>query len=153
MITKRLDEDLKTAMRQRDAVKVRTIRSIRAAITEKEIEMRPSGVTELSDDDVLGLLQKQAKQRRDSIEQFEAAGRSDLAETEEEELAVIEEYLPKQMSDEEVREVLLEVIEATQATSMADMGKVMGEAMNRIRGRADGKRISSLARELLSSRK
>lgn len=150
MLLQRLSDDLKDAMRQKDQVRVRTIRSIRAALTEREIESRTGGVGSLSDDDALAVLQKQAKQRRDSIEQFETAGREDLAAKEREELAVIEGYLPQQMSDDEIRAVLEDVIADTGATSPRDMGKVMGPAVVRTRGRADGKRVSELARQLLA---
>lgn len=150
MIVDRLSDDLKAAMRSKDQVRVRTIRSIRAALTEKEIERRTGGKGEVSEEDALSVLQKQAKQRRDSIEQFEAAGREDLAAREREELAVIDEYLPKQMSDDELRAILHEVITATGAASPRDIGKVMGAAIERTRGLADGKRVNELARELLS---
>lgn len=150
MITERLSSDLKDAMRRKDQVRMLTIRSIRAALTEREIEARSSGHSEMSEDDVLAVLQKQAKQRRDSIEQFETAGREDLARKEREELAVIEAYLPKQMTDDELRAVVREVIEETEASSLRDMGKVMGQAVARTHGRADGKRVSEIARELLS---
>lgn len=138
-------------MRQRDRVRIQTIRSILAAITEREIEGRPSGGAALTDDDVLAVLQKQSKQRRDSIEQFESAGREDLAENEREELAVIDGYLPAQMTDEEIRAVLRDVIAQTQASTPRDMGKVMGATIERTRGLADGKRVSALARELLGN--
>lgn len=149
MTIDRLSEDLKAAMRGRDEVRMRTLRSIRAALTEREIEGRQGGKGELSEQDVLSVLQKQAKQRRDSIEQFETAGREDLAARERDELEVIEAYLPKQMSDDELRAVLHEVIAATGAASPRDIGKVMGAAIERTRGLADGKRINELARELL----
>ncbi|MFW5955187.1 MAG: GatB/YqeY domain-containing protein [Rhodothermales bacterium] len=150
MITERLTDDLKAAMRAGDKTRVRTIRSLRAALTEREIQSRQGGEGSISETEALAVLQKQAKQRRDSIEQFEAAGRQDLVDKEEDELAIIEEYLPRQMSDDELRAVLHEVIAATGAASPRDLGKVMGAAIERTRGLADGKRVSEMARELLS---
>ena len=144
-----LAEDLKQAMKARDAVRLRTIRLVRAAIKDKEIAERHHGEANLSEEVYLAVLQKQAKQRRDSIEQFEQAGRDDLASTEREELAVIESYLPQQLGDDEIRSVVEEIVATTGASSMRDMGKVMGAAMQQLRGRADGRRINEIARELL----
>ena len=145
-----LTDDLKQAMKTKDAVRLRTIRSLRAAIKEKEIEERQGGEAQLSEEQVLAVLQKQAKQRRDAITQYEEAGRDDLSAKEHEELAVIEAYLPKQLSDDEIRSVVQEIVAATGASSMRDMGKVMGAAMQRLRGRADGRCINEMVRELLS---
>ncbi len=148
-LKERLTQDLKDAMRNRDAVRLRTIRSLRAALLEKEIEERTGGEATLTEEQELAVLQKQAKQRRDAIEQYEQAGREDLAEKEREELAVITSYLPRPLSEEEIREVLLEIIRETGASSPRDMGKVMGPAMSRLRGRADGRTVQALARTLL----
>ena len=150
MLRDRLDTDLKNAMRTKDASRVRTLRSIRAALQQKEIEKRGQDKTLLSEEEIVAVLQKQAKQRHDSIEQYEKAGRSDLVEIEREELLIIEEYLPSQASDEEVRSVVEEVIREVGAVSMADMGKVMGKAMSRLKGKADGRRINEQVKQLLS---
>jgi|SRR5690554_7295050 uncharacterized protein YqeY len=150
MLKDRISEDLKDAMRARDEVRLRTLRSLRAALLEREIAERTGGVAELSDEQALSVLQKQAKQRRDSIEQFVGAGREDLAENERQELAIIESYLPKQLSDDEIREELRKIIAEVGASSAAEIGKVMGPAMQRLKGKADGKRIQMIARELLS---
>lgn len=144
-----LQHDLKDAMRAKDAVRLRTIRALRAALTEKEIAEREGGSAELTPDQMLAVVQKQAKQRRDAIEQYEAASRDDLAQKERDELAVIEAYLPAQASDDDIRAVLHDVIAATGAASPRDMGKVMGVAMKRLRGKADGRRINEIVRELL----
>lgn len=146
----RLQEDLKDAMRGKEKVRLRTIRSLRAALLEKEIEMRTEGAAALTDEVALSVVQKQAKKRRDSIEQYQAARRADLAAQEQAELEILEAYLPAQASDEEIRAVIRDVIGSTGASSVADMGKVMGPAMGRLRGKADGRRISDIARELLS---
>lgn len=145
----RLEADLKEAMKAKNQAALRTVRSLRAALLEKEIAERHGGEATLDEQQVLAVLQKQAKQRRDSIAQFEEAGRDDLVQTEKEELEIIESYLPKQMGDAEIRAVLQEVIASAGATSAADLGKVMGPAMTRLRGLADGKRINEVARELL----
>jgi len=148
-LTERLQADLKDAMRARDAVRKRTIRSLLTALNEKAIERRAAG-DDLTDEDALAVVQKQAKQRRDAIGQYEEAGRDDLVHKEQEELEVIETYLPEQLGDEEIRMVLHELIAATGAASPRDLGKVMGAAMKKLRGKADGRRVNALARELLS---
>lgn len=151
MLKEKLSDDLKEAMRAKDAVGLRTIRSLRAALLEKEIEERTGGEARLTEAQELAVVQKQAKQRRDAIAQYEAAGREDLAAKEREELALIETYLPEQLDDAAIRKVVQEIVAAAGATSMRDMGKVMGPAMQRLKGRADGKRINEIVRELLSS--
>ncbi len=150
MLKDQLAEDLKAAMRARDDVRRRTLRSLRAALTEAEIAKRTSGTAALDEQEEQVVLQKQAKQRRDAIEQYEEAGREDLAAKERAELEVIEEYLPEKLSDEELRETLQAIIEEVDASSMRDMGKVMGAAMSRLRGRAEGRRVQQHVREMLS---
>ena len=151
MLTETLTQDLKKAMLAKDRVLTRTIRSLKAALLDKEIELRTGRVAEVSDDVSLAVLQKQAKQRRDSIEQFEKAGRDDLAATEREELDVIQSYLPEQLSEEEIRKEVLAVIEETEAMSMKDMGRVMGPIMSRLKGKADGRMVQSVVKESLSA--
>lgn len=148
-LSDQLQADQTAAMRAQDAVRLRTIRSLRTALKEKSIEMRSSSES-MSDEDALNVLQKQAKQRRDAIEQYAEAGRNDLVQKEQEELEVIESYLPKQLGDDGIRKVLHEIIAATGAAAPRDMGKVMGAAMKRLRGRADGRRVNELAQELLA---
>jgi uncharacterized protein YqeY len=147
----RLSEDLKAAMRARDAVRTRTLRSLRAALLEKEIELREGGSATLTDDQILAVIQKQAKQRRDALEQFDAAGRDDLSAKEKEELAIIETYLPKQLSVEEVEAVVGRIIEETGASSMKEIGKVMGPAMKELKGLADGRVVQEVVRSLLGA--
>ena len=151
MIVEQLQSDMKAAMKAKDAVRLRTIRSLRSAIMAKEIDMRTDGEASISDEEAMAVLQKQAKQRRDSIEQYLAAGRDDLREVEEEELLIIESYLPQQLSLDEIRSEVKAVIESTGAPGMQDMGKVMGQAMGRMKGKADGKLVQQAARELLSA--
>ena len=150
MLKDKLAEDLKAAMRAKDQARLRTIRSLRAAMLEKEIEGRTSGASSLSEEQEVSVLQKQAKQRRDAMEQYKAAGRNDLLEMEREELAIIESYLPAQLSDEDIRLVVRQVIAETGAASRRDMGKVMGVAMSRLKGQAEGRRIQQAVQDLLA---
>ena len=145
-----LPEDLKQAMKAKDRVRLRTIRSLRAALQEKEIKERQGGEAHLSEEQVLAVVQKQANHRREAIIQYEQAGRDDLVAKEREELEIIEAYLPEQLGDDEIRRVVQEIVTTTGASSMRDMGKVMGAAMQQLKGRADGRRINEIARELLS---
>ena len=147
MLKETLARDLKDAMRARDTVRLAVVRSIQTAITMREKE---SG-TALSDDDLVAVVQKQAKQRRDSLQQFSDAGRDDLAQREADELAWIEQYLPAQLSDDEVRSRVASVIQTVGASSMKDMGQVMGAAMAEMKGLAEGRRVQAAVRELLGS--
>ena len=146
MLKDRLAADLTDAMRARDRVRLGAIRMMQAAITERE----KSGAAPPTEADLVAVVTKQAKQRRDSIAQFTAAGRTDLAETEAAELAVIETYLPAQLSDEAVDAAVREVVAETGATSMQDLGRVMGPAMKRLAGQADGARVQAAVRRALS---
>ncbi len=146
----RLNEDLKQAMRDKDKVRLRTLRSLRAALQNKEIDQREDGAeTILSEQDQLAVLRKQVNQREDSIEQYEEAGRDDLVQQEQEELDVLDEYMPSQLSDAELKEQLEDIIEDVGAESMADMGPVMGRAMDQLRGRVDGSRVQEMVKRLL----
>lgn len=143
-------EDLKTSMKAKDTATTMVLRSLKAKILEKEIEERTGGESVLSDEQVIDVLMKAAKQRKESITQFEAGNREDLAEKEKSELAIIEKYLPKMMSEEEVRVVVRDQITTMNATSMAEMGKVMGALMGRLKGKADGAMISAVVKDELS---
>ncbi|REL39109.1 GatB/YqeY domain-containing protein [Rhodohalobacter sp. SW132] len=143
-------DDLKTAMKQKEADRLRVLRSLKAKILEKEISERKDGEAELSDEQVIEVLMKAAKQRKESIEQFEDGGRGDLAEKEKAELEIIEEFLPKMMSEEEVRAEVKDQIESMGASSMADMGKVMGVMMGKLKGKAEGSVVSKVVKEELS---
>ncbi|MGK7945018.1 MAG: GatB/YqeY domain-containing protein, partial [Microcystaceae cyanobacterium] len=140
----RIGEDIKTAMKAKDKVKLETVRSIKKAILEKEVELRPSGQETLTPEQELAILSQQAKQRRDSIEQYQKGGREDLADKEAQELAIIETYLPPQLSDEELEEIVTKIIADVGATSPKDMGKVMGVAMKELKGKTDGKKVQAL---------
>ena len=141
----RLDADMKDAMRSGDKLRVGTIRRARAALKNAEIEARGP----LSDDAAVKVLRGLVKQHRESIEQFRAGGRADLVESEEQEMAVIEGYLPAQLDAGAIEPVVAEVIAAEGASSPADMGKVMKAAMARLGGQADGKDVRAVAQRLL----
>ncbi|MEO1671366.1 MAG: GatB/YqeY domain-containing protein, partial [Cyanobacteria bacterium J06631_2] len=138
------------AMKAKDKVRLQTVRGIKKAILEKEVELRPKGIDTLSEEQEIELLSQQAKQRRDSISQFRDAGRDDLADKESEELAIIETYLPAQVSNEEVEKIIDELIATSGATTMKDLGKVMGPAMKQLKGKADGKKIQELVKSKLA---
>lgn len=146
-LREQLREDLKSAMRAGDATRRNTIRMLEAAIKNAEIEKRGQ---ELPEADVLAILQRQVKQRRDSIEQFERGGREDLAEIERAEIAVIEDYLPEQLSEAEIEAAAQRVIEQVGAGGPGDRGKVMGPLMKELRGKADGAAVNAAVSKLLS---
>ncbi|PZF72383.1 GatB/YqeY domain-containing protein [Taibaiella soli] len=144
----RVMEEIKTAMKAKDEVGLRTLRAIKAAILiEKTAE---GGGEVLTEADELKMLNKMAKQRRDSIEIFVSQNREDLASKEREELAIIETYLPKQLTNDELVEALKQIIAQVGANSAADMGKVMGVASKQLAGQADGKAISTAVKTLLA---
>ncbi len=144
-----LRTDLREAMRARDAVRRNTIRMLEAAIKNAEIDRRQQS-GELGEADILAILQRQVKQRRDSIEQFEQGGRTDLAENERAEISIIESYLPRQLSREEVIERARAVIDQVGAEGPGDRGKVMGALMRELRGLADGGMVNAVVGELLA---
>ena len=149
-LKEQIAEDIKSAMKAKDKIRLETVRSIKKVIIEKEVELRGKGKDALTPEDEIQLLVQQAKQRKDSIEQFLKAGREDLAEREQAELKVIETYLPEQMSDEEVEKIIVEVITKVGATTAKDFGKVMGLAMKQLKGKADGKKIQEIVKSKLS---
>ena len=139
--------DLKAAMLAKDEKSLRSLRAIKAAILLAKTAEGGSG--ELKEDDEIKLLQKLVKQRKDSLEIFRQQNRSDLAQKEEEEIEVIEKFLPQQLSADELKAELMAIIAETGASSPADMGKVMGAATKKLGGKADGKTISGIVKELL----
>lgn len=145
-----ITEEIKAAMKSKDKLRLETVRSIKKALLEKEVSVRPGGRAELTEVEEIEVLSQQAKQRRDSIEQYRQAGRNDLAEQEAQELTVIEAYLPKQLSEAEIEAVISEIVLQVGATSPKDMGKVMGPAMQQLKGKADGKKVQDLVKAKLS---
>ena len=141
-------DEMKQAMRAKDEAALRTLRAIKAAIL---IEKTSAGATDsMTEDAEMKMLQKMAKQRRDSLDIFTTQNREDLAKKEKEELDIIERFLPKQMSAEELQSELKAIIAQVGATSAADMGKVMGVASKQLTGKADGKAISETVKQLLA---
>ena len=140
--------ELKTAMLAKDEKTVRSLRAIKAAIIVAKTSEGAGG--EIKEEDELKLLQKLVKQRKDSLEIFKQQNRHDLAEKEQEEIEVIEKFLPAQMNPEELKTIIQKIITETGASSPADMGKVMGAATKQLAGKADGKTINAVVRELLS---
>lgn len=144
----KIQAELKTAMLAKDEKTVRSLRAIKAAIILAKTSEGAGG--EIKEEDEIKLLQKLVKQRKDSLEIFTRQNRTDLAQKEQEEIEVIEKFLPKQMSAEELKVIIANIIAETGASSPADMGKVMGVATKQLAGKADGKAISALVKELLA---
>ena len=140
--------DLKTAMLAKDEKGLRSLRAIKAAILLAKTSEGASG--ELKEEDEIKILQKLVKQRKDSLEIFQQQNRTDLAQKEKEEIEIIEKFLPQQLSAEELKNLVAAVISETGASSPADMGKVMGVATKKLAGKADGKTISAMVKELLA---
>jgi len=145
-LKERLLQDMKEALKAKDKVRLSTIRMINSLIKNAEIDKRG----ELTDEEIIQLLMKYAKQRREAIEMYEKGGRQDLVEKEKAELEIVESYLPKQLSEDEIRELVREAIEAVGASSPKDLGKVMQYVMPKVKGRADGSLVNKIAREELS---
>jgi uncharacterized protein len=140
--------EMKEAMKARDEATLRALRAIKAEIIKAKTD--PGAGGEVSEEKEVILLQKMMKQRKDSLEIYQQQNRADLAKKEEEEIAVIERFLPKQLSADELRTGLQQIISETGASSPADMGKVMGAATKKFAGKADGKTISAMVKELLA---
>lgn len=141
-----LSEDMKTAMRAKDSEKLATIRLINAAIKQREVDER----IELGDDQVLSVIEKMIKQRKDSITQFEAGGRQDLADKEKSEITVLAAYMPAQMSEAEVQAEVTSAVTQTNASGPQDMGKVMAVLKPKLAGRADMTAVSALVKAALA---
>src|SRR6056297_2964317 len=149
-IKEQIINDMKTAMKQKDTLTLQVLRSLKSKLMEKEISERKEGKARLSDEQAIGVLMKAAKQRKESIDQFESGGRDDLAEKEKEELKIIESYLPAMMDEDEIRNVVKEKISQLGASGLQDMGKVMGVVMPELKGKAEGAKISAIVKDELS---
>jgi len=147
LLKARIFEDMKSAMRAKDRARLSTVRLMLAAVKQQEVDHR----IELDDSAIIAILDKMTKQRKDSITQYEAADRHDLAAIEQQELDLLLTYLPEQMSDADINALLCEAMTATAATSMCDMGKVMAFIKPKAQGRADMGKLSGLVRAKLSS--
>lgn len=139
---------LKDAMKAKDEDSLRGLRAIKAEIIKAKTE--PGAGGQISEEGELKMLQKLVKQRKDSLEIYEKQNREDLAQKERSELAIIEQFLPKQMSEDELRTALQAIVSETGASSVADMGKVMGRATKAFAGKADGKMVANIVKELLN---
>ncbi|NGZ73835.1 GatB/YqeY domain-containing protein [Saccharibacillus alkalitolerans] len=144
-LSERLNEDMKQAMRSKDKFKLSTIRMIRATVKNQEIDLKRT----LDDAEVLDILSREIKQRKDALQEFEKAGREDLAETVRAEIDIVAEYLPTQLGEEEVKAIVQQTIQETGASSKADMGKVMAALMPKVKGRADGKLVNQVVQQCL----
>ena len=145
-LKERITQDLKTAMKDQDKLRLATLRLASSAITYMEKEK----MRDLTDEELLAVVVREVKKRREAIVEYSKAGRTDLADKEQAEANVLAAYMPEQMSDDEVEALVKEVIAATGASGPGDIGKVMGAVIPRTKGRADGKKINEVARGLLS---
>lgn len=145
-LNERLNEDMKQAMRSQDKFKLSVIRMVRSAIKNIEIDQRKT----LDDTEVLDVLTREIKQRKDSLQEYQNAGRNEMAENLQAEIAILMEYLPQQLTEEEVKAIVQQTIQEVGASSKADMGKVMGALMPKVKGRADGKIVNQFVQQLLT---
>ncbi len=145
-LKQRINDDVKSAMRGKDKARLVVLRMILAAVKQKEVDER----IELDDEQILAVLDKMAKQHRDSIEQFQQGGRDGLVKKENFELEIVQTYLPNQLSDDEINQLIKDAMAETGASSMQDMGKVMGTLKPKLQGRADMGKVSGLIKQLLS---
>ena len=145
-LKQRINDDVKAAMRAKEKTRLLALRMIMAAFKQKEVDER----IELNDDQALAIMDKMAKQLRDSINQFQKAGRTDLVEKENFELEIVQSYLPTALTDEEVNQVIKSAIDETGASCMKDMGKVMGVLKPKVQGRTDMGKLSDLVKQQLS---
>ena len=144
----KIQKDLMEAQKKREGAVVSTLRYLLSSVKNREIELRPLNKS-LDDNEVISVISKQVKQRKESITEFEEGGRKDLVDKESEELKILESYLPTQLSEEEVSKLVENAIAEVGAKSISDMGKVMGVLMPKVKGKADGTIVSSLVKEKL----
>ncbi len=147
-IRTKISDDVKNAMREKDQLRLNALRFLQAAIKNREIELRPNPI---SSEEVLGVIRKLLKQRKDSIEQYQAASRQDLVDQETAELKILETYLPAQMSRDQVEKIVKEVVLALGAKTVKEMGPVIKEVMLRAQGQTDNKTVSELVKATLGS--
>lgn len=148
LLSEKIDEELKIAVKEKNVLKTDVLRMLKAAIINFLIEKKKNRI---EDEELLGLIQKQVKLREDSIESYKKGGRLDLVDKETKEKAILQSYLPKALAEEELRELVRRAIQTTGAKSKADLGKVMKEALAQAKGRADGKRLSQIVAQILPS--
>lgn len=144
-LKEKLQEDLKSSMKNKDTIRKSVVTLVRAAIKQYEVDNR----TELTDEGIMDIISKQLKQRNDSLAEFEKAGREDLVVETKSEIQVLKEYLPQQLSEEELEKIVIETISEVGASSMKDMGKIMVAIKPKTAGRADGRKINELVKKNL----
>jgi uncharacterized protein YqeY len=144
-LSDRLNEDMKQAMRGQEKFRLSVIRMVRSSIKNVEIDLRRS----LEDNEVLDILNRELKQRKDSLQDFEKAGRDDLVDALKVEIEIIAEYMPTQLTEDEITVIVKQTIQETGASTKADMGKVMGALMPKVKGRSDGKLVNQVVQQLL----
>jgi uncharacterized protein YqeY len=142
----RLNEDLKQAMKNKDKAKLSTLRMLKSSLQNESIKLGK----DLSPDEEITVVSRQLKQSKDSLQEFEKAGRDDLADAESAAIKVLDVYMPEQLSDEELQQLIRETISEVGASSFSDMGKVMGAVMPKVKGKADGNKVNMLVKENLS---
>ena len=145
-LKERLMEDMKVSMRNKETLKKSVITMIRASVKQKEVDER----VDVTDDEVIELISKQMKQRKDALVEFEKAEREDLITQTKEEIEILASYLPQQLTDEELEAVVRDAVTELNAQSMKDMGKIMGKVTSVAKGKVDGKRINEMAKKILS---
>lgn len=143
----RLNDDMKTAMKAKDKESLQVIRMIKSSIQNEQIKESH----DLTEDEELTVLSREMKQRRDSLHEFEEAGRDDLAEKVKSEIVIVEKYMPEQLSEDDIRQLVQEAITQTGASSVKEFGKVMGAIMPKVKGKADGNQVNAIVKELLQS--
>lgn len=144
-LKEKLMEDLKSSMKSKDTIRKNTITMIRAAIKQKEVDER----IELDDQGVIEIISKQLKEKKSVIEDFKKGQRQDLVEQTEKEMEILLEYLPKQLSEDDIREIVMETVKEVNASSMKDMGLVMKSVMPKVKGKADGNTVNKIVKEIL----
>ena len=149
-LQQQINNDLKQAMRNKETETVSILRMLISAIKNKEISLRKGEDVKLTDEQIIKVLRSEIKKRKDAVMAYEQGSRQDLAQKEKNEIKVIEKYLPKQMSDKEIEKVVKETIETRNDVSMKDFGKVMGQVMARVKGKADGGKVSGVVRRVLA---
>ncbi|WP_456402094.1 GatB/YqeY domain-containing protein [Persephonella sp.] len=145
-ILKKLQEEMKISMKQGDKDRLSVIRMLISEIKKVQIDSKK----ELSDEEIITIIQRYAKQRKESIKQYKEAGREDLVEKEEKELSIVQEFLPEQLSEEEIEKIVDETIKEVGATSIKDMGKVMKSVLEKVKGQAEGSVVSAIVKKKLS---
>ncbi|WP_106497105.1 GatB/YqeY domain-containing protein [Lentibacillus sp. Marseille-P4043] len=146
-LLEQLNQEMKQAMKQKDKEKLSVVRMVKASLQNETIKL---GKEQLSEDEELTILSRELKQRKDSLQEFKSAGRDDLVKKLEIEINILQEYMPKQLSDDELEAIVQSTIQEVNATSMHEMGKVMGAIMPKVKGKADGSKINMLVKKHLS---